>query len=69
MPSPTIVLAIVGAVVVTSLRAWAYRASPKTNPSPEATAVFRQRMVVYYGALILFVIAWVLQGTLFQPRQ
>jgi hypothetical protein len=68
MPSASTVLIIAGVIAVTSVRAWAYRASPRGNPDPQAGAIFRQRMLIYYGALALFVIAWIVQNRFLQPR-
>jgi hypothetical protein len=59
MPSPTTILAIVGIVIVTLLRTWAYRASP--NVSAEGADAFRKRLLIYYGAMLVFVAAWLTQ--------
>jgi hypothetical protein len=69
MPSATTALMIVGFVTIGFLRFWAYRASPTrpgqgADPSkgvPDRT-VFRQRLLVYYGAMLLFVLVWLVQG-------
>jgi hypothetical protein len=63
----TMTLTLGGAIGVTLVRAWAYRASPKAPRGSDAAAdalaanpgEFRRRLVVYYAALALFVLTWI----------
>lgn len=71
----SLVLAVVGVVMLLALKGWAYgasRASHGKSGDVEVTAVdrttFRRRLMVYYGASLLFIAAWAGHAILLRHR-
>ena len=75
----TMMLAAAGGVgILTALQVWAYRASPswaskrgaRDEPGARSmtVATFRRRLLVYYGAALLFVALWLAHALVLEHR-